>query len=384
MNILVRPRVNVDVLAQRLMHLGRVAAAMPPLWDGDRHAPLIAGPQGEYLGRVLPGKGIKVAFDLRDVGINRALPYVFERSPLLHLLDTLRDERGAVTTYATQVLARQNLKYGPRFNIINKGNVSFAGNAGWYHLFRMTGTPAGGSYANIPGGGTFNNASTGSFLGGVADPTGGDKTYLFSIAYGAGGSMTINTLILIDLLMGASNIDSNSNAAQTVNSTALTRYTSGSGVLMGCETITSNLGTTPSNLTVTKYTNQGGATLQATPAQALQTSAAAFKNATTALGPFLQLQAGDYGVQSIEEVQLSAAMGTASRPLCMYLYYTLCWVPGIDIDTGREYDLMGTVAGAKEIVTEAGGTLGCLDAILWNNGGGPSSLIVYNVTVGTG
>jgi hypothetical protein len=198
---------------------------------------------------------------------------------------------------------------------------------------------------------------------GLRNPTSPDKKYLLSMGYG-GGSARFNAGVLADLLICASNIDTNSNAVQTINTTALTRYTDGVGVLVIFENVsTSATGSTPSNLTITKYTNQAGVTLQATAAYSMTVGQINSKLQPTGTPCtfFVPPAVGDWGIRSVEEVQLSVAMGTASRPICVELFKPLCFMPPIYANYHLTYDLTQHVHGLVELVQSAGGVIGCLN-----------------------
>src|SRR5262249_22544650 len=304
-------------------------------------------------------RGIMLSDDLKNVGIVRAIPHIYERSLTRWLWDKLRDERGAITTYDDLLTAKRTYKHetNPRGN---KQTFPSTSNI-WSCSHLVGGFPgAGTSFTSIPGGAVMKRADS-SLAPGLTDPTSPDKKYLISLGFGPPGSTSLNVGIIADLLVAAGAIDSNSNAAQTVNTTALTRYTSGAGVLVGCSVDSASaLGTTASNLTLTKYTDQNGNTLHSSPAQAMITGAAQNRMTPVTLGPFLQLAAGDYGVRSVEEVQLSAAMGTAGRTFALHLFKPLCFLPVTDGNVYCEYDFTEHIHGLVELVTDGSGVLGCL------------------------
>jgi hypothetical protein len=127
---------------------------------------------------------------------------------------------------------------------------------------------------------------------------------------GAGGI----AVVVVDLLNISGGLTGNSTSAQTTNlpTAALTRYTSGEGVMAGI-VIHTSLGSTATTCTV-NYTNQNGdsATTTATP---IGSSTA---NAVGRLLP-LPLAAGDTGVQAISSVTLTATTGTAGNfGVCLF------------------------------------------------------------------
>jgi hypothetical protein len=120
--------------------------------------------------------------------------------------------------------------------------------------------------------------------------------------------------------------------AQTVNSTALTRYTSGVGVQCWLEFYTAT-GATACTATVS-YTNQAGASGR---------SGTAAIPATTVIGQIIPvtLAAGDTGVQSVQSVTLSATTGTAGN-FGVTLLQFLAAIPVSQINAGDVLDYVGT------------------------------------------
>jgi hypothetical protein len=141
---------------------------------------------------------------------------------------------------------------------------------------------------------------------------------------------------LVDLLVAAGNIVATSAAAQTVNTTALTRYTTGAGVMATLE-VTTQTSATAHNVTINKYTDQDGNTLNTTGAQTAQ--AAATANIVQRLvpvdtgSPFFSLASGDYGIR-----ERGAGNHRQRRPRC----WRLCAQPSLSLGLpagGRGDDL---------------------------------------------
>lgn len=136
----------------------------------------------------------------------------------------------------------------------------------------------------------------------IAQVTGGNaNTSLASSADHA------SNFILIDRLSHQGGLSGTVATAQTTNlpTAALTRYTSGEGVMIALEIYTT-IGTTATTATVS-YTNQAG-----TPGQ-ISKEVRIGATATREAGTFIivPLANGDTGVQSVESVTLVATTGTA-------------------------------------------------------------------------
>lgn len=363
---------NVDNIASHLIQLGLQGKNMPPSWDGEGVSIPVCSLDGDYIGRVLPGRGLYLDMDLKAVGITKKLPFVYERSPIQWLKEVLltgfatlgrpagdrilESEIGAITTYDGIISARAN-GLGQDISV-SKASITTVANA-WSSLWQATGFPAAGSYTAIPGGAALNKDTTGAWSFGLSNPTSPSKKYLLTLGFSH--ATATNAIILTDLLVGAGGISTNSTSPQTVNSAALTRYPSGAGVMMTFE-VTTALGTTSGSITIT-YTNQNGTGSRSTGAIPLLTSAIVYRLVSVALGPYMQLQSGDYGVRSVETVQMSAAMGAGV--IALNLYVPLCFIPGIAANFYVERDSTVQIDGITELVTESGGALGCLNVYVF-------------------
>lgn len=384
--LVARTPYDVDVVASELARLGKLAYGMPPAWDGQKIAHPLTGTQGENLGRLLPGRGIALASDLKALGITKPIPYVYEKTLAMRCIEacggrerlamsaaaifasmklgalgmvdalyTLPMLAGAITTYDGIINGRANGKAEDR-NFYLSSQTSVASQ--WHSLIRSaTKFPAGTfAPAAIPGGTATNRATTGSIVVGISNPTGTDKKYLITVGYAC--SATLNTLILVDTLIAASSINANT-TSNTVNTTALTRYTGGAGVLATME-VTTALGATASNVTMT-YTDQDNLS-QTTTATAMTTSAIAGRLQPIETGPFMRLAAGDTGVRSVQTIAFSAAMGAGSA-LNLYLYYPLHFLPGIANNIYIERDSTVQIDGLTELVKGTDSEIGFLNVL---------------------
>lgn len=361
--MLIKSTVNdVDKMAENIALLAKLGHDMPPSWQGAEMTHPVNDPEHRYLGKILPGKGLYLDCDLKYFGIDRPIPHVYERSLTRYLIDLLGNQRGSITTYDGIISARasglgQDILTGKVVNTVVAGN--------WSSLLKVTGLPGAFTYSNISGtpgaGGSAPTRADSALSLGLANPTSSRKKYLLSAGF---SSSTIMQLALIhDLLVAADLFDTNSASSQGVNTTALTRYTTGEGVMMTWEVTNGTIGATPRNLTVT-YTDQSGNGSSATPAQALTASAIDRRLQPTLLGPFMQLAAGDYGVRSVESAQLSGTMGTASRYIALNMYMPLMFLPGVNANTYAERDSTLQIDGITELVQTSGNVIGCINAFV--------------------
>lgn len=372
MNIHIPPSYDVDLAAKNIAHMARLAKQMPPAWDGGQIAHYAGMPDGSQIGLMLPGRGLKLACDLKNLGIVKSLPFVYEDSPTRRLLDLVRDERGAITTYDGIIAARcgtnwQDLTYF-------KPTLTTTA-AAWSSLAQVaSGLPHAMTYTNIPGGAVHTNTNVGAWSLGMSDPGGSNKKYLLTLGWMSTGQ--INMLMLVDLLVAAGNILATTNTAQTVNSTALTRYTTGAGVLATMH-VTTAIGTTASNISLSSYTNQAGTAARANTAVAMTTSAIVGRLLPVTTGAMMNFQSGDYGIRSVETITLSAAM--SAGVMALNLYYPLAFCPGIGANIYTERDSTIQIDGITEIAN-ASQVLGCLNVYCLPNS---SSTGIFNMFLRT-
>lgn len=385
---------DVDVTAREIARVARLAHAMPPAWDGAKVAHGFTGTAGENLGRVLPGRGVALASDLKALGITRPIPHVFEKSLAMRTIEACGGRErlavslsalllsaklgalgmadallalpvlaGAITNYDGIINGRANGK-GDDEVIYAASQTSVA--TSWHSIIRSTTKFPGGTFspAAIPGGTATNRATTGALSLGLSNPSGSDKKYLITVGYTAGS--TLNMVMLSDILVAASSINANSNTSQTVNTTALTRYAgaASAGNMLTFE-VTTALGATASNLTVT-YTNQGGTGSRSTGAQAMTTSAIVGRLMPVATGPFMPLQNNDYGIRSVESVIFSAAMGAGA--LNLYIHHPLHFLPGVGSNVYVERDSTVQIDGLTELLLGTDSELGFLTFFVLPNG----------------
>lgn len=373
--VAVGPNVDVDGIARKLARIAALGRSMPPSWDGAGIAHYLAAPGGMPLGKVLPGRGLYLSQDAATLGLRRLPPHVFPASPVKRLINMIADpdagdidaERvairvfetlmrvagGTISTYDGIIAARG----GGKANDITlaKPSVSTSSDE-WEALFRVAGGhPGAGTYTAIPGGSAPTRATAGAWSQGLIDPSGGDKKYLLTFGYTS--SSDIDMLILADLLVEAGSLLATINTDQTVNTTALTRYTDGAGVVAALD-VTTGLSATAHTIRLKSYTDQSGNTGADTGAITSVSGAADGRVLPNLIGPYFPLAAGDYGVRSVETFTCGTAL--AAGVFGLNLYFPICFVPGIAADAYVERDTTIQIDGIAELVTTGGGALGCL------------------------
>jgi hypothetical protein len=122
-------------------------------------------------------------------------------------------------------------------------------------------------------------------------------------------------MMVVDLLNVSGGLNGTLTTAQTTNlpTAALTRYTSGEGVMAGI-VIYTIIGTTATTVTIS-YTNSAGTSGRTSTAT---TFGGGFYREVGLLIP-IPLQAGDTGIRSIESVTVAGTTGTAGNfGVCLY------------------------------------------------------------------
>jgi len=359
---------NVDRIAETLRDMGAKAAWMPQGFLAHGQTLPLVDAHGGRLGDMLPGIGVRLDVDLNSLGITRPIPNVYDRTRFcraaeraLQLFERLaRDDRGAITTYDGILASRAGGKADD--TIFQKLSFTTVATT-WFTTFRAGGNPTAGSYTPIPGGAAFNNTSAGALSAALSNPSGGDTKYLLGLGFIA--TALNNCIMVVDLLVGAGSISATTNSAQTINTTPLTRYTTGAGVYAALE-VTTALGSTPANLTI-GYTNQAGTNSRTSVSTAMTASAIVQRIQPSLVMPQILMQAGDTGIRSVETLTLSASMG-GSGVLALWLYKPLVVSIGTAANVFIGQDLATQVDGLTELVTEAGGALGCLALLNFPNG----------------
>jgi hypothetical protein len=198
-------------------------------------------------------------------------------------------------------LIQQATTEGKRQDVVFHKAGSLAVNASFSSLWNVGNNPsAGGAPTTIPSGTFPTNATNGSFK--QSNATGTDTLHL-TTAY-AQGSAAPNTLLLYDRLWHGGSVLHTVNTAQTINGSP-SRYlgTESKGNFAFLE-VTTLLGATAHNLTMT-YVDQDGNSAEAATALAVIVSSAATRIPHTPW--FVPLSAGDTGIRRITQVQFSAS-----------------------------------------------------------------------------
>ena len=184
--------------------------------------------------------------------------------------------------------------------VVAKASQTAEGAGTFHSLMKAAGNPpAFGSNPATGVGAIPTKADTWTFN--FPDPTGGNKSYIGRVNM---QGPTAGTLIIYDRLWHNSGLVGSVATAQTVNSTALTRYTDGIGVEIWAEFYTA-IGATATTFTV-NYTDANNSA---------QTATYAHPANAESVGQMVYFvpAAGAVGCKSIQSITLAATTGTAGN-----------------------------------------------------------------------
>lgn len=162
-------------------------------------------------------------------------------------------------------------------------------------------------------------------------------------------SMPYGTLILCDRLSHQGGLSGTVTTAQTTNlpTAALTRYTSGVGVMCALE-VYSAVGATATTVSVS-YTDQDGNTGQISPLVVF--GSGLFSSPTRMI--IIPCAAGDTGFRAVASVTVTATTGTAGN-FGVVLFKPLVFLPVVSGQAFLADPLLGTMGGGlPEILDEA-------------------------------
>jgi hypothetical protein len=379
------PVANVDVIAEEIGFLGRLARNMPPAWDGAKVRHIVKSPAtGGYLGYLLPGRGYMPDLDLKSLGITKGtIPHVYERTLLSRLHDYLMrpekrynemtgevidPERGAITTYDGIINARAGGKADDKW--ITKASFTTTAND-WYCNARIaTGMPGAMTFnsATAPTQAACDRTTAGNLAFPLFNPGGSDKKYLLTFGWVA--AQQINCGILVDIHVQGGSFRLTVATAETVAAPVTITRTYYSPLGAGCYIVfvtTTGASATATNMTVT-YVDQDNNAAQtfviAGPATATIADQLWPDTSATTPMPFAPLAAGDYGVRSFSQTQLSGAL--AAGAVAGLIVTPLVIMPGIAANSYIERDSTVQVDGLTELVNVSQ-VIGALTLLLLPN-----------------
>jgi hypothetical protein len=370
---------DIDQVATKLLDLGLSARMMAPAWEGAGIRQPAMGPDGQFVGWMLPGKGLLLdGLDKDRVGITREIPYVYDYSPfarkrdflMRRLRDLRRSEVGAITTYDGIIAARAGGK--ARDAAFSKSSITTVA-AFWYDTFVCAGTGGTGVFLNTtaPTDAALNSASVGGFLSGTpTDPTGTDKSYLLTLGLSFGSAHTM--AILIDRHIQGGQYRLSVDPAETTGTPDTVTRNYGGGAGVGAQliaTVTVARATPGAGTWTINYLDEGAAA-GATVAQALAATADPVNRLVAPGGntglPFFPLASGDLGVTQIVSSDRATALDTTGGA-AISIVQPLVWIPALNVASVYvERDLPSDLSGLVELANVSLAT-GCLGLLVLAN-----------------
>lgn len=355
---------DVDQIATKLLDLGLSARQMAPSWDRHQIRQPAMGPEGQFVGWMLPGKGLLLKhLDYKRLGITRNIPYVYDYTPFARLRDRFRSEVGAITTYDGIINARANGKARDMaFVLASITTVS----GFWYDSHVATGSGGAGTFdaATPPTDAKLTRASAGARNIGLPDPGGTDKAYLLTL--GLASSSGHNYVCLVDRHTEAGNFTLTA-ATSTITTPKTIDRTYGATLGAGNEMIapvTTARATPGAGTWQITYLDETG-TSRTTPANALPATADPVNRCLAHISvstPFLQQNAASAGVRQVSSATRAAAGDTTgTAALCIVM--PLVWIPAlVTANLYLERDLPSDLSGLVELanLTQVTGCLGLL------------------------
>jgi hypothetical protein len=370
--------VDVDQIATKLLDLGLSARQMAPAWEkaGIRQPAL--GPDGEFVGWMLPGRGLAIeGLDLNRVGITRDIPYVYDYTRRMRLRERLvrarhdlwYSEVGAITTYDDIVNARANGK--ARDFAWQKASITTVA-AFWYDTWRATGTGGAGTFdaATAPTDQSLNSASVGALnRGGLTNPSGTDKTYLLTMGVSFGSAHFF--ALLIDRHTQGGTFRLSVDPAETVAAPETVVRDYGGGLGAGAQaiaTVTVARATPGAGTWTITYLDQAGVS-STSQALALPATADPVDRLVAHLStssPFIALDPTDYGVRQVSSADRAAALDTTGGA-AISIVQPLVWLPALNsANIYVERDLPSDLTGLIELV-DVSDVTGCLSVLVFAN-----------------
>lgn len=348
-----------DQIMETMIGWGEQARKMPKTWDHEGLTYRVGSDQGEF-GKMLPGRGFMPFVPLKQLGINREHPYVYDPTIFQRLRDRfvrlghdlLTSEIGAISTRNDILTARGGGK-ADDFAFL-KSSITTTANVWYCNFATATGQPGAGTYlaTTAPTDQLPTRATTGSLSFYLANPGGSDKKYLLTFGYYA--AQQIQMVVLVDVVNEGGSFRLSVNTAETVTTpTVNTRQYSPSGNGIGnlLTFICRTAGTPGAGTFTAQYVDDAGAN---TNAPALTTLAAAIvadvifpaSVGVTAVGLFVPLAAGSLGVKAVKQTTCSVG-GTGT--LASNVFAPLLFVPGLAANSYIERDSTAQIDGLTEL-----------------------------------
>jgi hypothetical protein len=243
----------------------------------------------------------------------------------------------AITSYDNIISQRASGNAQDVYWVKTTSVTPVAGN--WFSFLRSAGNPGTITASGGNNGALMYNDNSGSIN--LGDATSTTDRYLLSAGISVPAVNGFSAMMLVDVVWLANYATSASPGS--VSMPALTRYTSGQGLQIGCAVSTTFGAFTPT-ITVTYNAPEGNSHTTNTGAFA---SALASPKMMPLATPYLPLAAGDTGVTAITNVALDTTNATGAFDL--FLYKPLMIIPTIAAYSFIEKDLSANIDGITRL-----------------------------------
>jgi hypothetical protein len=376
---------DVDQVATKLLDLGLSARMMAPAWAKAGIRQPAMGEHGEFIGWMLPGKGLLLdGLDKDRVGITREIPYVYDYSPFARFRDRMmrlgrslhRSEVGAITTYDGIISARANGK--ARDAAFQKASITTVASF-WYDTWRATGSGGAGTFTGTtaPTDAAVDASTSGTLFGGTPfNPSGSDKSYLLTLGLTFSSAHFMALLIDRHIQGGAYRLSVSTTETTGTPDTVTRDYGGGAGVgAQMIATVRTARATPGAGTWSVTYLDQGGVST-AGPANALPATTDPVDRLLAHVStshPFVQIDAADYGVKQIVSSVRVAALDTTGD-VAISIVQPLVWIPALSVaNVYIERDLPSDLTGVLELANVSLMT-GALSLLLFANAGTMGSM----------
>ena len=231
---------------------------------------------------------------------------------------------------------------------VMKAGISSEGAHVWQSSWRVAGVPAAGAVPATGAGTVPDTDTAGAIILPRLMSNASNSVIRHLLRMGSFCITNRIGVLLLDILWFNSGLDGTVTTAQTINSTALSRYTGGSGNMLAliCWTAT---GTTVSNVIV-DYTDQADAA-QVTPSVALWTEGWGGGALAPIANQIQILPLNGVGIKSVQSLTLSASTLTAGDFGAM-IFRIIAYLPVAKFADYAEIDFVLQMAGLMEDISK--------------------------------
>ncbi len=260
----------------------------------------------------------------------------------------IKSMRSAITSWDSVVAA---IQAGKSFSYMGQKVSTTTVAANWSSLAQATGQPGAATYGTIPNPTPQSPTIAGAW---PINATLGATEDLYLTNVGTNHATGTNIMLAVDIIYAAGGILTSIVTSQNVTLSALPRWTGGAGLQMTLE-VTVLPSTTTGVPTVTvHYVDQGGGDSSTGAVSLGTTSPVLARLLPLATGPFIQLAAGDYGIQSVSQATFNVSAAGAGGAMALLLYKPHLLIPTLATTSFVERSTPAQIGGIRKLTTYVG------------------------------